>query len=296
GRQAASPGEAGRLVREAQEVAADDLPGLTAIHDPLHKHRALGVNKPVVKQLHKHRERFTLQRVLAADQTQDGVRVAKIHQAGDVVPGSARRCQDHDITVAVGADAGLPRHLGRALHGREDALLDHVGLLPAVDHVPHDFLVVEVGDVPRASCLRRSSCLLISSSNRWVCRSTAFNRKSATRPSLEISRTTINVTMVMSIPVMTVVICAVYRGRSPTSESRRRPMLRPTALPTREIEPLSRISSEISKTPSSITPHSVGELESWRVGEAEPAESFHSGLEATNQRAQTGQDPFTFLP
>src|SRR5439155_19606928 len=102
-RQDASTSEAGRLVREAQEVAADDLPGLTAIHDPLHKHRALSVDKPVVKQLHKHRERFTLQRVLAADQTQDGVRVAKIHQAGDVVPGSARRCQDHDITVAVGA-------------------------------------------------------------------------------------------------------------------------------------------------------------------------------------------------
>src|SRR5207247_7762667 len=33
-RQDASTSEAGRLVREAQEVAADDLPGLTAIHDP----------------------------------------------------------------------------------------------------------------------------------------------------------------------------------------------------------------------------------------------------------------------
>src|SRR5207245_9601186 len=138
--------------------------------------------------------------------------------------------------------------------------------------------------------------LPIFSSNWRVWRKTVFNRKSATRASLEIRRTTISVTMVMSIPVITVTIWAVYRGRNWNSDSRRRPMLRPTALPTRAIAPLTTIRIGIKRTPSSIAGRTVGELESWRVGKAEPPESLHFGLEAVHQRAQTSQDPFTLLP
>src|SRR3989475_4413987 len=154
GRQDAPAGQAGRLVGQTEQFATNDLPRLSSVDDSLDEDRPLRVYKTIVKQLNEDRERFTLQCVLAGDQTHDGVRFTQVDQVGDVIPGGTRRRQHDDISVAVGTDAIVPRHLGGALHVCQHTLADRVGLLPAVNHVTQHFLVVEVPDVSQRQLLQ----------------------------------------------------------------------------------------------------------------------------------------------
>src|SRR2546427_11351337 len=154
GRQDAPAGQAGRLVGQTKQLATNDLPWLSSVDDSLDENRPLRVYKTIVKQLNEDREWFTLQCVLAGDQTHDGVRFTQVDQVGDIIPGGTRWRQHDDISVAVGTDAILPRHLGGAFHAFQHTLAYRAGLLAAVDHVTQHFLIVEVGDVSQRQLLQ----------------------------------------------------------------------------------------------------------------------------------------------
>src|SRR3989442_7788438 len=138
-RQDVPAGQAGRLVGQAQQLATDDLPSLPAVDDSLDEDRPLRVDETIVKQLYEDREWFTLQCVLAGDQTHDRVRFTQVDQVGDVIPGGTRGREHNDIAVAVGTDAIFPRHLGGAFYLCQHTQTDRIGLLAADDHVTQIF-------------------------------------------------------------------------------------------------------------------------------------------------------------